>query len=1342
VDAITPVLVQAAFRGRDDLVGLNVDTWNLNYAGTSTINTNWTENVDTNFRVRFVVQETAGGDSKNIQYQIQYNLDGGGWLACGATTPIQYANTTEYVNLDATQQLLGSGTFLPGDGVDNTDRTGNVSLLSQEAENEYALRIDAGQVAHGETFQLRLYNITDNAALDSYTNTPTVTINEPSLPSINQESFRGRDQNADALDSATFSTATFNSGGGLNTNWNIDVGTPFRIRFLVQETNGGSKNSQAFELHYSVNGGAYSIIGDTTVAGGYAQSTQYANGASTTTGLLGSGTFFNGSGHEGTATTSAISFSGSDETEFEYALKINGAHVNNGDIVRFRLHYSGGGALESWTAIPAVTANKPTGQVTEADAASTYTTYVQTGQVTEVDAASTYTVPSAQITEVDAASTYTAPTAQITEVDAVSTYTETASSTITDNFDTTIDTGVWANPSDGTNYAAFLWESGGQIYPGTASTDSVMRRTDSWNDVQSSEVTVVPSASQLSYISAGVLMQSNGTGWHFGIRSAGTDTSWWLWEVENPAFTARQMGTIPGQVPSAGCKLRLSYDGTNLKGELDLDGASGWSTIVDVARTAQTGGGGNSTGTPGMHSWPDTGPNRITSWTGDGAIVAAPTGQITEVDAASTYVEISGQVTEVDAASTHGVKSAQVTEVDAASSHGEKTAQVTEVDAASGYTTTTPTGVVTEVDAASTYTTFVQTGQVTEVDAASTHGEKTGQVTEVDAASTYTLTGTASARITEVDAASYYNPFPASISGRQILDGNGNPIFLTIDSPWAVFHRLTVAERTTYLNARQANGFNAIISRGPHPADTVFGDTAPITIEDFHNSQGYPAFDDPDDWSTVNSNYFDFVAEGVEAARDRNMTVLLCPAYCGYQAGVQGWASRMTAQTDSDMTTYGTWLGNRFKNYDNIIWLHGGDCDVDAYANLASRVDAIQAAIAAVAPNHLHMMHGAGEGTGRTNYDPGYCEVDTSYSYEENSPAWNRTAYQDTPTLPYVFIEGRYQLSGGVTDVELRAQIWRAMMAGAQGQCVAHRECWNFQAAVAWGIQTDGSTYYNSTIYDFAGIAATHARTDLVPDFTNSILTSGQGTEGTSDYAIGAMTAANTEFWVYTPSQKALGLDLSTMTPADVQLTWINPATGATTAGTSGPKATITTATPPSAGDWVLKIDDSGNAVQARVTEVDAASSHTTLSSSAALAFTGDDTALWDSATAQGPGHYSELEVIASYNDTYHVDTTTADDIDQYTVDTTPADVDTVKAVEVQLRGYIDDGSSAAAIEVTLWHTGTTQVGAAQYLTGTDFGGYNTTYQTASSLTWSGLSLTKAQADTLEVRVKAITAVP
>ena len=174
MDTITPVLNQTSFRGRDDDVGLNVDTWN----GGGGLDTNWTQLVDVNFRVRFVLDETAGGEAKNKAYQLQFNYDVDGFTPITAATKVQYADTTEYINLAATSQVIGAGTFTAGDGVDNTDRTGIITLLSEETEIEFCLTIDSSQVDDAKSFGLRCYNVTDGAWLDSYV-TPLVTVDKP-----------------------------------------------------------------------------------------------------------------------------------------------------------------------------------------------------------------------------------------------------------------------------------------------------------------------------------------------------------------------------------------------------------------------------------------------------------------------------------------------------------------------------------------------------------------------------------------------------------------------------------------------------------------------------------------------------------------------------------------------------------------------------------------------------------------------------------------------------------------------------------------------------------------------------------------------------------------------------------------------------------------------------------------------------------------------------------------------------------------------------------------------------------------------------------------------------------
>ena len=168
---------QDTFRGRDDDVGLNVDTWN----GGGILGADWTQAVDVNFRVRFLVQETAGGSKNNQTFTLFYNHEGAGYTEMVAGGVLSPAATSQYANGDTTSQLIGGGSYLAGDslgGVDNGEDTGFMDFAAnEEGELEFCLTIDSAQVADTDTILVRVYT-SAGVALAAYTDTPTITVSE------------------------------------------------------------------------------------------------------------------------------------------------------------------------------------------------------------------------------------------------------------------------------------------------------------------------------------------------------------------------------------------------------------------------------------------------------------------------------------------------------------------------------------------------------------------------------------------------------------------------------------------------------------------------------------------------------------------------------------------------------------------------------------------------------------------------------------------------------------------------------------------------------------------------------------------------------------------------------------------------------------------------------------------------------------------------------------------------------------------------------------------------------------------------------------------------------------
>lgn len=184
---VTSVLNQSAFRGRNDDGNETTATW------IAAENTNWTQAVDTTFRVRFEIEETAAGNSKVTRSEeagarvLHYNLNAAGWNEVppdGSGTVVAFVASANFTGpVQCTDQMTTSAkAFLA-----NADMAlvelgglgsgGSATPTSQSVQAEYTLQIVGTGVANGDTLQLRM-NDGINVSLDTYTNTPSITVSK------------------------------------------------------------------------------------------------------------------------------------------------------------------------------------------------------------------------------------------------------------------------------------------------------------------------------------------------------------------------------------------------------------------------------------------------------------------------------------------------------------------------------------------------------------------------------------------------------------------------------------------------------------------------------------------------------------------------------------------------------------------------------------------------------------------------------------------------------------------------------------------------------------------------------------------------------------------------------------------------------------------------------------------------------------------------------------------------------------------------------------------------------------------------------------------------------------
>ena len=211
-------------------------------------------------------------------------------------------------------------------------------------------------------------------------------------------------------------------------------------------------------------------------------------------------------------------------------------------------------------------------------------------------------------------------------------------------------------------------------------------------------------------------------------------------------------------------------------------------------------------------------------------------------------------------------------------------------------------------------------------------------------------------------------PLKVSVDGRHLEDQAGQPFLINGDTPWSLIVGLTKTEAEQYLEDRRVRGFNSIIVE---IIENQFGGP--------YNRDGDYPFLSSGDFSQPNEAYFQHADWVISKAAEKGLLVVLTPAYIGYDCGGEGWCPEMKADTLADLRGYGRFLGNRYKAYDNIIWMHGGDAAAGDFGALA-HVNAIAEGIREVDPGKLFTAHCLRQKSAIDCYNEPWLDINNTYS--------------------------------------------------------------------------------------------------------------------------------------------------------------------------------------------------------------------------------------------------------------------------------------------------------------------------------------------------------------------------
>jgi hypothetical protein len=425
----------------------------------------------------------------------------------------------------------------------------------------------------------------------------------------------------------------------------------------------------------------------------------------------------------------------------------------------------------------------------------------------------------------------------------------------------------------------------------------------------------------------------------------------------------------------------------------------------------------------------------------------------------------------------------------------------------------------------------------------------------------------------------YTYPLKMSANRRYLVDQNNTPFLIAGDSPQGLLH-LTPADQQLYIADRKAKDINALwVSL----LCTTYSNICPS----INAYDGTPPFTTPGDLSTPNPNYFAKVDAMLNLAAQYGMVVFLGPIETG------GWLDVLKANGTLKAQQYGEFVGNRYKNYPNIVWLHGNDFQTWQTAGDDAVVHAVAVGIKNTDPNHLQTVMLNFDTSGSLD-DSRWSDVltlDLAYSYYPQY-AQMLKEYNRATTMPAFFGEGVYELqeySGGyVGPWQMRNQEYWTQLSGSAGQFHGHANLYGFLGD--WK-NTDWQTAVGITQFVHAiNFFKTRRWYDLVPDQNHTVVTAGLGTYQSSgfnnnpsnpnDYLTAARTSDGKLVVAYLPTIRTITVDMTKLTGSSVTARWYDPTNGtySTVSGSPFPNTGSRQFRPTGNnaegwGDWVLVLE-------------------------------------------------------------------------------------------------------------------------------------------------------------------------
>ncbi|MBQ2957256.1 MAG: DUF4038 domain-containing protein [Clostridia bacterium] len=423
--------------------------------------------------------------------------------------------------------------------------------------------------------------------------------------------------------------------------------------------------------------------------------------------------------------------------------------------------------------------------------------------------------------------------------------------------------------------------------------------------------------------------------------------------------------------------------------------------------------------------------------------------------------------------------------------------------------------------------------------------------------------------------------------GRHLAYDDGRPFFYLADTAWELFHKLNREEAFLYLQNRAEKGFTVIQAVALAEKDGMRRSNAygrcPVKIGD--DGKFDPAQPDLDG----GYSYWDHVDAIVKKAGELGLYIAMLPAWGDKFPGTRGEGPHVF--TPENAYAYGEWLGRRYAEAGNIIWVMGGDRTFTTRYQLET-LDAMARGIkAGDGGRYLMTMHPAGgQHSSECAHEEDWLDfnmIQSGHTRSRYNYEMIRRDYRRLPYKPVLDGEPNYEghpesfniLNGYMDDADARRSAYWSVLSGACGHTYGHHSIWNFVTLP----DKDTKKGYFAMSWQAALDQPGSGQMKHLKTLIESV-EFGEGAPAASMVS-GNMEAVNFvpvlkgKNWLIAYSAQGLSFDLNLGAEWDgAKAQWFDPRNGEFSEETTVTAGRIASFDPPSAGrgaDWALVLKKS-----------------------------------------------------------------------------------------------------------------------------------------------------------------------